>query len=338
VISPSSMSSTSPASEPPTRSGPVGSSPAVPHRARLALIPAIGGAFVVTLLRPASWAVGLAGFLAGGGILIVTLPVAVLPTPSGIQNGLGGPVSTFVVGTPSSALIALIALVLLAVIVAIVVGVVIGAWAERAGIWLALGAADEEGLLVAPDLEGAPGVGRVAVVRALSLVPVTLAAALAWPSLYDAAYRELTLPGDLATPLPVRILRAVPVQLAAVVVTWLLSDAAASLGVRRLILGRRPALAAWLLGWLALVRRPVRALVAGVVGVGTLVLLLGPALLAATVGWDRVRDLLLGGSDAVAAATSVAIWVAIWLGALVLAGLGAAVRVALWTLVADLEP
>ena len=117
----------------------------------------------------------------------------------------------------------------------------------------------------------------------------------------------------------------------AVVVVWLLSDAAAAVGVRRLVLDRRPVLAAWLLGWGELVRRPQRSSPrrswAGVPRAAA-----GPALAASAVGWPRVRDILVDGRDPVVVAGAVAIWVAIWLGGLVLAGVGAAFRAAAWTL------
>jgi hypothetical protein len=308
---------------------PSASSPRLPWRT------AMGGAFVVTLLRPASWAVGLAGFLAGGGVLLVGLPIAVLPTPSGLQNALGGPVSTLVVGTPSATLIALIVLVVAGAVVALVGGTIAGAWAERAGIALTLGSAEEERLFVAPDLRGAPGTGRTAGVRLLSLVPVAVVVGLAWQSVYDATYQELILPRDLVTPLPVRVIGGVPGPLAAILLTWLVSDSAAALGVRRLVLGRRPMLVAWGLGWFDLVRHPLRSTATAMVGLVVLVALLGPAMLAASAGWASVREVLLGDRDAFTVLLAVALWVAIWLGALVLAGLAAAVRVAAWTLIAD---
>ncbi len=93
--------------------------------------------------------------------------------------------------------------------------------------------------LPAADLDGAPGAWRVAVVRLLGLAPVVIVAALAWRPFYDATYRELVLPQDLVTPLPLRILGEVPWVVIAVAGVWLLSDAAAAVGVRRLVLERR---------------------------------------------------------------------------------------------------
>ena len=54
--------------------------------------------------------------------------------------------------------------------------------------------------------------------------------------------------------------------------------------------------------------------------------------MAATVGWARVRAVVLDGRDPVTILLAVLIWVAVWLGALVLAGVGAGFRNAAWTL------
>ena len=246
----------------------------------------MSGAFLVTLVRPASWAMGLAGFLAGGGIVIMTWPILVLPTPTGLQNALGAPVSSLVFGSPSGQLLGLVAAGILLVLAILTAALVAGAWAERQGIEIALAAAVDEGLItVSPDMRGAPGTGRVAVIRLLSLVPVAVALALAWKPLYDVTYHELILPDDLVTPLPIRVIGALPWLLAGILATWLVSDTAAAEGVRRLVLERRSVPVAWALGWLDLVRRPLRVFGAAILGLAALVLLTGPSLL---VGGDRL--------------------------------------------------
>jgi hypothetical protein len=293
----------------------------------------ISGAIVVTLIRPRLWAVGLAGYLAGGGLLLVTLPVLVLPTPTGLQNALGTPVSSLVFGAPSAALVELLVQGFVAAIALLTAGLLTGAWAERQGIGIALDAAAEEGIIVpAPDLDGAPGTLRIAALRLLSLAPVMAAALVAWRPVYDVTYRELTLPGDLSVPLPVRVLGQVPWVLVGFGVTWLLADAAAAVGVRRLVLERRPVLVAWLLGWADLVRRPHRILPTALVCVGVTLLIAGPPLAAAAAGWAQVRDLLVSGDEPAAVVAAVIVWVAVWLGALVLAGVAAAFRSAAWSL------
>ena len=301
--------------------------------ARLRWAATVSGAVVVTLVRPLSWAVGLAGFLAGGGLVLVTWPILVLPTPTGLQNALGGPVSSLVFGAPSGALVALIVGALAGGVVLFLVGLLIGAWAERHGIEIALDAAAEEGIVApAVDLVGAPGMGRIALVRLLSMAPVVIALLLSWRPLYDVTYRELILPDDLVTPLALRVLRDVPGLAAAIVITWLVSDAAGAVGVRRLVMERRPVLVAWLLGWGDLVRRPQRILPTALVGVAATLLVAGPGLVAAALGWGRVREVMRSGDDPLAALAAVLIWVTVWLGALVLAGVAAAFRSATWTL------
>ena len=290
-------------------------------------------ALVVTLVRPATWVVALAGLLAGGGLLLAAGPILVLPTPTGLQNLLGAPVSTLVFGDPSTEFVALVIGSLVTGSLLLGGGLIAGSWAERRGLDLVLDAAADEGFLPAmPDLGGAPGTRSVAAVRLLSLLPPLVAAAIAWPTLYAVTYNELILPGDLATPLPIRVIGRIAPLLAIVLVTWLLSDAAAAVGVRRLVLERRSVAAAWVLGWAGLLRRPHRVVATAVVGVLVTVVAAGPALAAAVLGWARVREVLAVGRDPVVMAVAVATWVAIWLGALVMAGVGAAFRTAAWTL------
>ena len=95
---------------------------------------------------------------------------------------------------------------------------------------------------------------------------------------------------------------------------------------------RRPVLVAWLLGWGDLVRRPQRILPTALVGVVATLLVAGPGLVAAAVGWGRVREVMRSGDDPLALLAAVLIWVSVWLGALVLAGVAAAFRSATWTL------
>ena len=301
--------------------------------ARLPLGSVVLGAVVVTLLRPVSWALGLLGFLAGGGMLVVAWPIVVLPTLTGLQNALGGPVSTLVFGAPSTGLLMVIVGATAGGFALVLAGTLAGAWAERQGIAVALEAADDDGLRSpAPDLRGAPGAWRVAVIRLLALAPVAIVLGLVSRSVYDATYRELLVPQDLVTPLPLRVVADAPGAVVAVLVAWVVADAAASVGVRRLVIERRPVLVAWLLGWADLVRRPQRVVPTALLGLVVLVLLVAPSMLAAAIGWDRVRGILADGRDPSLAVAAVLVWVAIWLGGLVLAGVGAAVRSAAWTL------
>jgi len=307
--------------------------PAVTGRPRLPWRSAVVAGVVVTLVRPETWVVALAGFLAGGGVIALAWPIVVLPTPSGIQNLLGAPVSTLAFGNPSPELVRVAVVSGVLLIALFVAGLLTGAWTERRGIALVLDGAAEEGYTApTPPLAGAPGPVRMAIVRVAALVPPLVVFAIGWPTLYSVVYKELILPEDLATPLPIRVITQVPLLLAAIIVSWLLADAAAAVGVRRLVLERRRVLRAWALGWADLVRRPHRIIPVALLGDLALVLSAGPALVLAALAWVRVREALeLGGGPLIGLAV-VALWVAIWLGAVVLAGVGAAIRASLFTL------
>ncbi len=58
----------------------------------------LGTALLVTLTRPATWLVALAGFLIRGGIVWFLIPIVALPTPVGLANALGPSIVEFVFG------------------------------------------------------------------------------------------------------------------------------------------------------------------------------------------------------------------------------------------------
>lgn len=291
---------------------------------------------VVALVRPLSWGLGLVAFLAGGGALVMALPVLALPTMTGWQNALGGPLTSLVFGIPAGPLLLLVTGAVAGVLALLVAAVTVGAWAERRGIAVALAAAADEALIAtAPVPETRlPGLGAVVELRLAALLPVLAVAAVSAQRVYEVIYHELILPDDLASPLALRVVAAVPAQLGALVLAWLLADAAAAVAVRRLVVDGVSAGRAWLAGWGELLRHPVRVVGAALAGLVVTVLLVGPALVASAVGWSRVRDILLVEAPAPVALAAVLVWVAIWLGALVLAAVAAAVRASAFTLVA----
>ncbi len=296
---------------------------------------AITAAVVVALVRPSGWVLALGGFLAGGGLLLAAWPIVVLPTPSGLQNLLAVPVSTLVFGSPSAGLVALVAGSAAGITALVILALTVGAWTERRLVLDAAQTAAEEGYAAQPDdAATAPGLGRVALVRLASLVPPALLAAAIWPTLYNVTYRELIVPEDLATPLPVRVIAQLPVPLLALALTWLAADTAAAAGVRRLVLDRRRLVTAWALGWGDLARRPFRLLVLALLGVIGQAASFVPALAAAAIGWGLLRATLEDGRDLWLQLAMTATWVAIWLAALALASVGAAFRSTLGTLAA----
>ena len=296
---------------------------------------AISAAVVVALVRPTGWVIALGGFLVGGGLLLAAWPIVVLPTPTGLQNLLAVPVSTLVFGSPSAELVVLVVGIGAGFAALVALGMSLGAWTERRLVLDAAETAAEEGYAIKrpdPAAATAPGLGRVALLRLASLVPPALMAGAIWPTLYDVTYRELILPEDLATPLPVRVIARLPLPLLALALTWLAADTAAASGVRRLVLDGRGVAAAWALGWVDLARRPVRLLVLALLGVIGQLGSFAPALAASAIGWGLLRQTLEDGRDLWLQVAMTATWVAIWLAALALASVGAAFRSALSTL------
>ncbi len=288
---------------------------------------AVLAALLATLEQPSGWAVSLAGFLARGGLLAFLLPIVVLPTPAGLQADLSPLLRPLVFGEASPGLVLLGAGVVAVVAGAIVGGGVAGAWADRLLIRRvadalespATGAAARSGTVV-----------RVFLARLLAHLP--LAVALAWGAvrIFEAAYRELVTPFEVVTPLIVRIVSAVPDALGVVGLAWLLGEAAGGLAAREVVLGGQGVGASVARGWRGLFR-PVSS-GAATLALTTVVAVVAivPALIASGTAWSRLRDTLYDGRSG-EVALALALFVALWLGGLVLAGVATAARSSMWT-------
>jgi hypothetical protein len=278
---------------------------------------------------PRLWAIGLAGFLARGGIVLFALPLIVLPSVVGLTTFVG-PNSVTAAGL-APRLVVLIALTTGTVAVALLLGTLVGVATERALVRaMVTGPSTDAGR--ARAAAGSARLAALVAIRLVALVPLGLAVALGGARLGQIGYQELILPSDSAAPFVVRVLLAGPEVVAALIVAWLFSELIAAIAVRLALVDRRgiPGALGGALVWI--VRRPLRsvAIVAGTtLGSGVLV---GPALVASAVAWSGVRRALLSGSDPTVALGSVALFVAAWIGGLVLAGLAATWRSAAWSL------
>ncbi|MBP1705309.1 MAG: hypothetical protein H6Q36_1048 [Chloroflexi bacterium] len=290
-------------------------------------------ATVVALGRPRVGILALLAFLARGGIIALALPMVVLPSPIGIGIWVG-PTSVGAAG-PSARLV-----IAVAVAVAVAVVVIVGAFALAAAAEVALHQATaapdpdepEAGLAVVPDGgRGLSGTIRVALVRLALVIPILLAVGLAIPALATAGYQELTFPSDVAVPLAVRILRAAPLAVATVVVTWLAADVIGGLAARRVVLfGEGPAGAmGGAIG--SIVRWPGAAGLSLVATAAVSLLLLVPAVAAAVAAADRAQATLAGVPGPLEALAVALLMTAIFAATVVLAAGAAAWRAALWT-------
>jgi hypothetical protein len=286
----------------------------------------VGGAAV---LQPRVWAVALAGFLVRGGILLFILPVVVLPTPTGLATTFGGDIIAVALATPTAGVIRLAATVVAVVVGWLLLASVVGAVADISlARW---GAAALDGDAGSADLGALPRlrlVGRVAVVRLACHLPLAIAAVWAVARIVGAVYQEYISPGDLGIPLPLRVARSVPDAIVLLLAAWLMSEAIGGLAARRIVLQDRSMPQAIVRGLSSLVLRPISTAVA-LVSTALVLLLIVPPLAGSALVWARLAHDLAAGSGPIAAEALA--FAALWLGALVAAGLAAALRSAIWT-------
>jgi hypothetical protein len=178
--------------------------------------------------------VALAGFLVRGGILVLALPAAILPSVIGLAGATG--VDAFGIdGRPTAWLFEIVAVGVVGVVVSLALASFIGSLID---VWLIEAAIDGAGT---PVREGRP-LPRTGLlidmisVRGFCLLP--LAGAIAWAGsrIYSAAYAELTTPTNLVTPLPVRVIESAADAIVVVVLAWLVTETIAAIAVRRMVL------------------------------------------------------------------------------------------------------
>ena len=287
----------------------------------------IVAALLLTLERPAGWAIALAGFLARGGLVVFLLPIMILPTPAGLQAQMAPLVVPFLFGEVGTGVLVLAAALAGLVLAWLVIGGLIGAWTD---VQLIRDAVAEDAITTVPA-HGPRIVMDVLAARLITHAP--LAVALAWGAarIVATVYAELLTPFEVVTPIAVRIVAGAPDAVGAVVATWLLGEAAGGLAAREVAVMGRAAPAAAVAGWIQLLGRPLAS--AGTFGLtsAALVIAVAPGLVAATVAWSWVRAVLFGSGQPGELVVALAAFVGLWLGALALAGFGTALRSNAWT-------
>ncbi len=296
-------------------------------------------AAAVSAARPRLWMYALVAFLARGGVILLVLPIVVLPTFIGAANAIG-PAFVSAEG-PSARVIALIVAGIATVTLVAVVGTIIAAAGEvalhRATVEPdpddARGGAEPEVsfMVLAPPPGGGRAIARVAALRLLLLLPVAAVTAAAVPAWIAVAYRELTLPGDVAAPLLLRVLAGAPVAGAAVVLAWLAAEIVGGFATRRVVLLGTSVPRALGAGIVDPLRAPVGTALTVLLALGVSVIALLPAIWALAAAWDATRRVLVDDPVGVAVLAAALAMAAAWLVALVLAGIAAAGRATLMT-------
>ena len=295
----------------------------------------VGGTLVASFLavldRPSTWPLALVAFLVRGGWLLVIAPIIVLPTAVGLANAIAPLLEDVAFGRQSDELVRTVVLVSAGVVGWIVIGSLVAAVAEAEAI-----------RRIAPETGAGTdashvrvGVGR----SALRIVSVRLAAhvpfviALAWGAsrLVAVGYRELTVPSDVTVPAAWRIATGAPEALAVILVTWLIGEVVGALAARRVILNGDGAGRAFRSAASRFLRAPGRPVVLAVLSTATFAAAVVVTGLAAGATWDALRSALAFGDVAVVVTGLLFAFVALFAGGLVLVGLAAAWRIAIWT-------
>jgi hypothetical protein len=281
----------------------------------------------IVLRAPSLWVLGLAGFLARGGIILFALPIVVLPSVVGLTTFVG-PNSVSAAGL-APRFVALVAITTILLVSWIVLATFVGASVDRAIFRAVL---PDSGRAATNGAAQEHGLAGLFVVRLVSLVPFAIGVALGGLRLGQVGYDELILPSDSTTPFVLRVLRGAPEVVALLVLTWLASELLGAVAVRLAIVEHRSALRSIgrAFGWIA--RRPARSfgtLLATVV-VGVIVIV--PAIASAAVVWTMVERVLLGDPRPLAGVAVVALLVVVWAAGLALSGIVAAWRGIAWSL------
>ena len=288
---------------------------------------------LATLSRPATWPLALASFLLRGGFLLVLAPIVVLPSAVGVGNVLTPLLSTFVFHglTPSIAL--LVATIGLGLLVWVVGGGLLAAAAESELVRRI--AADEEAWGAAE-----PGRGihlalhpawRVLTVRLIASLPLLLAVSWGAIRIVSVAYRELTVPSDVAVPLVARVVGGASDAVAIVIGAWLLGETVGGLAARRVILSGERVPVALRAAVLRLLRAPGRCAALALVTLLPVALALLVAALATSVAWEALRAAMSFDAGALVVFVLVVALVGLFVGGMALIGVASAWRGAVWT-------
>ena len=232
--------------------------------------------------------VALAGFMLRGGIVLLAVPSAVLPSVIGLAGALG--VNAFGIdGRPTSSFFELVAVISAAAALYLLLAVLVGSLID---VWLIEAALDPDGRSPSRPrpLPSLDQLLNMAGIRAICLVPLAVAVAWAGSRIYASAYTELTTPSSLSVPLAVRTVLGAADAVALVVFVWLLGETIGAVAVRRLVLTRCGVWRAIGGALSQLVRRPITSAATVFLSycASALAMAAGMAAIATAFDWCRV--------------------------------------------------
>ena len=288
----------------------------------------------VTLGHPELWPLVLLGFLVRGGIVLFVFSVVTPPSPVGLAN-IVGPTAVTANGL-NPAVIPVLAAIVVGGVVALFVATAIGSWADATVTTVTVGdGTGAAGASAAPTTPPPPITARLietlVAIRIVVAIPLALVAALVVRSIVEVTYDQLVLPSDLSVPLAWRVARDAAMPVAVVLVAWQLAEIVGGVAARRAVLYRESTGRAV---WMALrhvTRHPATTLATAVLGDLGLLAALIPTLVGIGLAGGSVNA-VLGQQGLVTVAGLVsALFVAVWLGGLLLTAVASVWRSVLWS-------
>jgi hypothetical protein len=296
---------------------------------------ALSGALLATLASPATWTLALATFLLRGGILVVVLPIVVLPSPVGLGNLLAPTLVAVVFGGLSVEIVAIVSVGAMAIVAWIVVGGLVAATLEADAARKVAGDEEVSGASIVPSGDGPAPDRMVAawVLAARLLAHAPTGIGIIWGSvrLVDVAYRELTSPADVTTPIVVRVLAGAPEVSVVLLLAWAMGEIVGGLAARRIVLDGVRVTGALREAISATVRHPIGVVAAFLVPLAGLLLVVLPSTLAAAVAWSAVRVAMRAPAELIVGTLAVVLFVSLWIVGLLLIAVTAAWRAAVWS-------
>lgn len=297
---------------------------------------ALTGALLATLASPATWPLALAAFLLRGGFLPVVLPIVVLPSPVGLGNLLAPMLMTVVFQGLSVEIAATVTLGALSIVTWIVVGGLVAARLEAEAAHLVDGNEMLSGSTVVPGPEDVAGseriiAARILAARMLAHAPTGVAVTWAAVRFVDVAYRELTRPEDVTLPIALRVVAGAPAATAVLLVAWMVGEVIGGLAARRITLAGCGVARSLRDAVRATVRHPVGIVAGFVVPLAGLALVVALSTVAPTVAWSVVRVAMRSPAELVVGTLAVVVFVSFWIVGLLLIGVTAAWRAAVWS-------
>jgi hypothetical protein len=289
--------------------------------------------------------VALAGFLLRGGVVLLLVPSAVLPSVIGIA-GITGVDAFGIDGHPTLWLFEIAAVMSAVAAVWLLLAFLIGSLID---VWLIDAALGRQGVSSEPrPLPAFRVLLDLATVRIVCLLPLVGSVAWASSRLYAAVYGELTTPTNLATPLPVRVVESAAGAFLVVGLVWLASEVVAAIAVRRVVMFDVGVWRSIKAALAQLVRRPISSACTVAVSFGISIVAMGLAMAATATAFDWCRvagrneqpvSITIGLSPLATTrdfrpavfVLAVAVLAVAWVAALALSGLASAWRSAAFT-------